>query len=230
MDRTIVVGDIHGCREELEQLVLGECGWQPGQALVFVGDLVAKGPDSAGVVRLARQWRARAVLGNHDARVLRLRGVRTGKIPPDSRPAKPEHQWVVDTLQDEDFAYLAALPYFLNLGPEQPGGPDTLVVHGGFVPGVPISRQEPELMMNLRSIQQDGTATKKLKGEPWASLWPGPERVVFGHDAVRGHQSYPFATGLDTGCVYGRKLTALILPERRLVSVPARREYVSLGG
>ena len=80
--------------------------------------------------------------------------------------------------------------------------------------------------ITLRSIRDDGEPTKKLKGRPWASLWTGPERIVFGHDAIRGLQQYPLATGLDTGCVYGGKLTGLILPERRLVSVNARRAYV----
>jgi hypothetical protein len=53
---------------------------------------------------------------------------------------------------------------------------------------------------------------------------------VFGHDSLRGLQQYPSAIGLDTGCVYGRRLTALILPEGRLVSVSARHAYASRAG
>ena len=62
------------------------------------------------------------------------------------------------------------------------------------------------------------------------SLYHGPELVVFGHDAVAGLQDTPYAIGLDTGCCNGKALTAVILPERRLVSVPAGRVYSRLGG
>jgi hypothetical protein len=103
-----------------------------------------------------------------------------------------------------------------------------VVVHGGLVPGVAIEKQERDHLLNLRSIAADGQPSKRIEGNPWGALWPGPEQVVYGHDAIRGLQRHPFATGLDTGCVYGRALTALVLPAGELVSVPARRAYAPM--
>jgi hypothetical protein len=203
MERTIVVGDVHGCLDEVRHLMLA-CGHTRGDRLVFVGDLVAKGPDSQGVVQLAREEGARAVMGNHDARAVQLRSL---------------------PLTDPDWAFLQSLPLVLRLGPEKEGDPDTAVIHAGALAGVPLEQQREEHLITLRSITTDGKPSKWIDGTPWASLWTGPERLVFGHDAIRGLQQHPMATGLDTGCVYGRQLTALLLPERRIISVPARRAY-----
>jgi hypothetical protein len=101
-----------------------------------------------------------------------------------------------------------------------------LFVHAGFVSGIRLAKQNPRLMMNMRSILPDGTVTSKFfKVWPWARLWDGPQTVFFGHDADRGLQQYEHAIGLDTGCVYGGKLTACILPEKRFVSVNAKKQY-----
>ena len=227
MERTIVIGDIHGCADELGRLI-EKVGWRPGERLVMVGDLVAKGPDSQAVLALARDIGALAVMGNHDAHVLRLRQIELGQAVGDGRKVSPEHQQVLDTLTDADWAYLENLPLLLRLGPERPGDPDTAVIHAGAVPGVPLEEQAREHLLTLRSFSNEGEPSKKSKGIPWASRWRGPERLVFGHDAVRGLQEYAYATGLDTGCVYGGELTALVLPERKLVAVRARRSYVKV--
>jgi hypothetical protein len=219
-ERTILIGDIHGCLDELGDL-LEACAvdWKADR-VISVGDLVAKGPDSHGVLQLVRETGIRAVLGNHDAKLLTIgaEGARSGEADPD------HHTVVARTLDEHDWALLGGLPLHLEF-PEL----NLLVVHGGIRPGVPLAEQPRGVLMNLRSITAAGAPSNRVDaGVPWASLWMGPEHVVFGHDALRGLQQHPHATGLDTGCVYGRSLTALILPEHRLVSVPARRTYCEI--
>ncbi len=220
--RTIVVGDVHGCRAELEAL-LEACKRRDADDVVFVGDLVAKGPDSAGVVAIARQLGAFAVMGNHDQRVVDWHRAVTKKKAPPSLPA--DHQRVVTTLTDADFRYLRDLPYWLEI--EQHGA---VVVHAGLVPGVPLGEQKMKNLITMRTLQPNGKPSPRLHaGVLWGSRWPGPSHVYFGHDAVSGLQIHSHATGLDTGCVYGKQLTACILPEGRLVSVDAARAYAQTG-
>jgi hypothetical protein len=222
MERTIIVGDVHGCLDEL-QAVLREAGVVPGDRVALAGDLVAKGPDSRGVVQLVREMGALAVLGNHDAYSLDVwRRRQQGEI-------KRPRRWLLDTLDESAWAFLESLPLFVRLGPEREGGPEVVVVHAGAVPGVPLEKQERENLLNLRSMVGGTAPTGRLLMRwPWAAVWRGPEHIVFGHDAVRGLQQYPLATGLDTGCVYGRELTALELPARRFYKVAARRRYAAV--
>lgn len=216
MPNTIIIGDVHGCADELQSLTKA-CGYQRGDRLVMVGDLVAKGPDSQGVVQYLRELGASSVRGNHDEHVLRYRR---------GEPMKKHHEQVAKTLTEADWGYLQRMPLYLELTEL-----DVIVVHAGLMPKVPLVQQRPEDLIVMRSIDEQGKPTKRVDGGvPWASLWEGPRHAVFGHDAIRGLQQWPKATGLDTGCVYGRKLTALVLPEHRLVSVPARKVWNSGDG
>lgn len=121
--------------------------------------------------------------------------------------------------------WLQSLPYFINsndLG--------TVFVHAGMEARVRLTEQDPWVMMTLRSILPDSkVSTRCYHRYPWAKQWKGPMTVVFGHDAARGLQKYESAVGLDTGCVYGGRLTAYELPEKIFHSVPARRTYLKFG-
>ncbi|MDP2270382.1 MAG: metallophosphoesterase [Archangium sp.] len=211
MRRTLLIGDVHGCNDELGAL-LKVAGWTPEDRLVLVGDLVAKGPDSAGVVQRARELGALAVLGNHDAHLLDVKA---------GLSKKAHHSKVAVTLRADDWRYLDQLPLWLDL-PEL----NALVVHAGLIPTVELERQPKHVLLNMRSLDAEGQASMRVDGGvPWATRWPGPRHVVFGHDAMRGLQREAHATGLDSGCVYGRELTGLWLPEHRLVSVKAHRVW-----
>lgn len=215
---TLIVGDVHACAEELDELL----DQARDRSVVLVGDLVGKGPDPRGVLELVRSRGARAVLGNHDRHAIRLRERRRAG---ERFEVREDHRRSLDDLDDLDFELLASLPLYLEL-PEH----RAIVVHAGLVPGVALAEQDEEHLLTLRSFDDTGTPSKRIEGVPWASRWSGPERVFFGHDAVRGLQRYPLAVGLDTGCVYGGSLTGFLLPENELVTVRARRAYAAAGG
>jgi len=215
--RVIAIGDVHGCIDELQAL-LRKCDYQPGDLVIFLGDLVSKGPDSTSVVKMAREIGAIGVRGNHDFEVIRWhQAIKSG-----AESSNSEHFQIAASLDKADIKWLYSLPWYISSDEL-----NALFVHAGFVSGIRLGKQNPRLMTNMRSILPDGTVTSKFFNNwPWARLWDGPKMVLFGHDADRGLQQYEHAIGLDTGCVYGGRLTACILPEKRLVSVPAKRQYV----
>src|SRR5450759_1447731 len=136
MERTIIVGDVHGCVDEL-RILLRKVGHSKADRVVLAGDLVAKGPDSQGVVQFAREAGLLAVLGNHDAFALAHRHEAHTRSHQGRRS-------YIGTLGAEDWEYLQSLPLHLRLGPAQPGGFDYLVVHAGLAPGLPVDTQKRE--------------------------------------------------------------------------------------
>ena len=226
MGRTIIVGDVHGCPDELLTL-LERVRFDTGDRLVFVGDLLARGPDSLGVLDVVHEKGALVVRGNHEAKLLLARERN------DLGILNPGHRRVAEELRPRDWKLLEWTPLSLDL-PEH----DIRVVHAGIDPAVPWEEQDPRNLLNIRVLRPEG-------GEPvlWSERYFGPTHVVFGHHAMAGLQLHPFSTGLDTGCVYGNRLSALVLAEgervlasseerrmKQLCSVPAKRIYFDPGG
>lgn len=206
--RTIIIGDVHGCFAELRML-LEAAEVNATDRIISVGDLVRKGPDSAAVIRWAMETpNLRCVLGNHEERLLTrwLAGEKPAKGSPDG-----EMRRQLGDSYNAAMDFIRTWPLFLK----EEG---LIVVHAGLDPRVASVRQQsPRDLMTIRI--PDGMHL------PWYEAYSGHDLVVFGHWARNEPLIRSNAIGLDTGCVYGGSLTALILPERRLISVPAEKAY-----
>jgi diadenosine tetraphosphatase ApaH/serine/threonine PP2A family protein phosphatase len=209
--RTFVVGDIHGCYDELCDLLDAE-GFAGDDRLISVGDLVVKGEKNRQVLDLfISDARFSSVLGNHDRAVLRaLKGE-----PIALKPAQQKCLAELSGAGSRYAEYLDGLPLSLDLGAYA-------VVHAGVRPGVPLASQTVEDLTELRTLGPDRTSRE---GVPWYEVYDGSRLILFGHWPAAEPRKGKRALGLDTGCVYGFRLTAYVLEESRMVSVPARRRY-----
>ena len=218
-----MIGDVHGCLEELQELVETRGINKENTIFVFCGDIINKGPSSAATLKYVRDLpNMYAVRGNHEEHILR-HCQQMCSNPYISLPEK--YHWIRD-LREEDIAYLYNLPYTLSLP-----SLNAIIVHAGLYPWTPLHHQQLEDMVFLRDIvgvdDERPTASKNMgEGVPWASCWSGPQHVYFGHDARRGLQEFRFCTGLDTGCVHGGSLTAKYLTgSKQLIKVKAKQVH-----
>jgi bis(5'-nucleosyl)-tetraphosphatase (symmetrical) len=232
--RRIFIGDVQGCREELERL-LGILRFDPAtDSLEPVGDFVNRGPDSLGTLRLLKRLGAGGVLGNHDLHLLAARRGERRMKPGDTLTAVLE---APDC--DELLAWLRAKPFVKTW-------PGIILVHAGLSPGwadpvAELSGLDPEvrhpnidIATRLRWCDEFGNMPKPetdpplVPGfRPWPDHLEGrfKEIIVFGHWARPGLVKRRGFRGLDTGCVWGGRLTAWIAEDDTFASVPATRQY-----
>ncbi|MET7616778.1 polynucleotide kinase-phosphatase [Streptomyces sp. NPDC005408] len=224
-----IIGDIHGCRSELETLLatLGYVdGAHPeGRTAVFVGDLVDRGPDSPGVLRrvmgMVASGNALCVPGNHENKLGRwLKG----------RNVQHTHGLAetIEQLEKEDDAFREQVREFI----------DGLVSHyvldeGKLVvchAGLP-EKYHGRTSGRVRSHALYGDTTGETDEfglpvrYPWAEDYRGRAAVVYGHTPVPNTSWINNTICLDTGAVFGGKMTALRWPERELVDVPAEKVW-----
>lgn len=250
-DRTIVIGDVHGCIDELKDL-LEAVEFQLFDRLILLGDLIDRGPDPAAVVDLALSLNAECVMGNHEEKALRWRRHEA------KRKADPTHyknpmskiaqnrldQW--NSIPDKHWDWIAGWPKFIHINDKWTG------VHAGCMPDVEIEKQVDNELMRLRyvrcisspqgyltykmaSLKDSGEAPDPKSGETvehWTRLWTGPRNIVYGHyvwDHVNMYSKNEALTlGIDTGCVHGGTLTALIFDLNggvKVAGVKARKTY-----
>jgi len=215
MSRTIVIGDLHGCHDEALEL-LARVGATSSDRIIFTGDLVDRGPQRRACVELA--MRHESILGNHEEKHLQQRRREDAALLPDHLETRRD-------LGPEHLDYFATLPHFIRLPEYQ-----AVVVHAGVLPGKTVEEQEPYHLLHVQCIRPPERKSYWPSKAPegyrfWTHYWKGPERVIFGHTVFDRPLVTEHAVGIDTGCVYGRALTAVVLPSWELVSVPARHTY-----
>ncbi|KAI8977591.1 Metallo-dependent phosphatase-like protein [Mycotypha africana] len=237
--RVFVIGDVHGCLDDLNALVT-KINYNPANdKIILAGDIVAKGPDSVGVIRRAKELGAYCVRGNHDDKVLRLKSFemqhgRKAMFPldatmpegnvPDPIKFKNYHAAIALNMTKEDYEYLVNCPVILHL----PNYNDTVVVHAGVDPNLKsLEDQIPYLVMNMRNIYNSVPTPEKDVGIQWAQEWNSLQKnlvtnytnVFYGHDSSRGLNIQAYTFGLDTGCVEGKELTAMEISTREVTQV-----------
>lgn len=214
--RIIAIGDIHGCATEFA-LLLEKLAPTRNDRIILLGDLINRGPDSAGVIALARRHAHRALLGNHELRLLNYR--RTG----DPTHLKKSDRETLKQLGPAEWAFLEAMPLTFRVE-----GLATVMVHGGFLPGKPWRKQPARVVTRIQVVGPDGEPGKRsdFPAAPhWSEQWSGPPFVVYGHTPRPAPVRNKWTLGIDTACVMGGALTACVLPGRTLVQVPAREKY-----
>ncbi len=234
-----VIGDVHGCRGELEAL-LGRLGYtitrdadgnpvdavhEQSRRAVFVGDLVDRGPDTPGVLRLVMGMvaagHALCVPGNHENKLVRaLRGAKVqvshGLEATLAQLAGESSEF---RTQVEEFCYGLVSHLVLDDG-------RLVVAHAGLK-----QAYHGRASGRVRSFALYGDSTGETDEfglpvrYPWANDYRGKAMVVYGHTPIPEPEWVNNTLCLDTGCVFGGKLTALRYPEKEIVSVPAEQVW-----
>lgn len=207
MSRTLYIGDIHGCADELERII-DAFGFVEGKDTLYqTGDIINKGPDMMRAMEIIQKCGILTVRGNHEEHLIRMMET-------------PECEWTEK--QRSRFARLSLeeWTYIRDIVKEWPLWRDTphaLLVHAGLEPGKKrLEDMDPTVILSIRYWND----------KPWFDQVQWNKTVVFGHWAKMGFvDRRPQFIGLDSGCVYGKKLTAWCPEEDRFYEVTAAREY-----
>ncbi|MBT4762668.1 MAG: hypothetical protein HOO06_13300 [Bdellovibrionaceae bacterium] len=215
MKKQLIIGDIHGCYDEL-LLLLEKANYCPKtHELYFVGDLIKKGPKSLAVLKFAYNNNVKVVLGNHELGFLQFLAEERDCIACEE--LKQEMGAKVNFWK----SYIKSWPLFIE-------HENFILVHAGVAPGQNLSSMGPKILCTIRTWDGQGEDLNNPAHPAWFELYKKSKTIVYGHWALRGVEVRGNSIGLDSGCCYGKQLSAVEFPSKKIIQVDALESYVSL--
>jgi serine/threonine protein phosphatase 1 len=211
----IIVGDIHACKAELEEL-LDKIGFGPDDQVIALGDIFDRGPDNKGILELFSSSPQFSTLkGNHERKHILIS---------ESKCKASVSQLITKEELGRDYPrlmeFVRNLPNYIELD-------EAILVHGALEPDIALENQHENILVSSIS----GERFLNKLGRPWYELIKVNKPVIFGHkvyDEPLVFQDKVY--GIDTGCCLGKSLTAITLPGFRTYSVKARKAYWPAAG
>lgn len=203
--KTVFIGDTHGCIGETEKLI-NKIHINPRDRVIFLGDLINKGPDSAAVIRYVFKKGFESLVGNHDYDYLNHYNKNSLYKVLKSQIGNKIHDWYT------------ARPFYIKTA-------EYIAIHAGLEPGKKPETTNHLTMINIRTWDGIGKDLKNENNPPWYHFYTGDKKIFYGHWAKAGLNIREKTFGLDTGCVYGNKLSAYILEDQAVVQVKAKEQY-----
>ncbi|MBC6414898.1 MAG: metallophosphoesterase [Bdellovibrionales bacterium] len=214
--KTFIVGDVHGCFKEFLSLLKSIDYSSTKYRLILVGDVINRGPYSLEMLHWVKTHKIEMVRGNHEQNFINR--IKNNKILSSTLKKLKEdmgnslNSWI---------KWLNKIPFYIE-------EKDFLVVHAGLVPQKKPENSKPQFLMNIRTWGKKGKDIKSPIYPAWHDFYKEKKLVVYGHWAEQGLKIKKNSIGLDTGCVYGFQLSGVLLPERKIIQVPALKNYNSI--
>lgn len=224
MKRLIVYGDIHGCYDEFVSL-RKKVNLKNDDTEVCVGDVITKGKNSIKTLRYVRNNNIQSVLGNHEDKIIRyLKHQELLNKNPITLDL--DEKSIVKSLNLEDINYLKSMPFFMKFN-------NITILHGGLSNKDNLSQLSKNAKSRiLRTRYLDSNLNfisyGKENGQSifWADVYDGKQGfVVYGHQKFSEVRLNKHALGIDTGCVYGGKLTVAVFIKKSKVFIHKKNIY-----
>ena len=241
MKSTFVIGDIHGCLIEFKEL-LNKINYNPEtHRVILAGDIVDRGEYSLDCIHFVQELNLECVLGNHENFYIRWNKNNeifksTGQK--NKMRSNENKLKLFAQLSFQDIQWMKSLPHFIHINK------DWTLIHAGIEPALPFEKQYSDALFHTRYVDDRGHSRSLNKdfSQPentvfWTEKYTGQKNFLYGHSVhsrtdprIDKNINGGTCIGLDTGCVYGGKLTAYCIETKEFVQVQAKKTYYKFFG